>query len=86
MRFQESPGVRSFAFHNCFRCSGHDDLVATTSSIRSKVNHVVSRFDDIAVMFYYDHNVSCVGQLMETIQKSLYVCQVKAGCWFIQDV
>src|SRR4051812_36541644 len=51
-------GVACLAFDNFFRRTLRDDLPSPIAAFRAQINHPVSRFDDIQIVFNDEQGVS----------------------------
>lgn len=69
-----------------FRGAGSNDKSPTASTFGPQVDYVVSRFNDVDIMFNEDHRVSVVDECVKSIQEPVNIGKMKAGSGFVKKV
>ena len=74
--------------HSChfFRCSLGNDGAATVTTLRTDINNIVCRFDDIQIVFNNQNRISSICQALQNFNQLAYVLKVQTGSRLIQNV
>src|SRR6516225_4742929 len=83
---QSQPRIGLLGMRDLFRSSSGHDAAAMDSSIGTKVDNPVGRFDDIQMMLDNDYRVSQVCQSAENVQQFLYIVEMQSGRRFVEYV
>lgn len=65
---------------------GEDDVAAKASAFWTHVDDIVCRFDDVQIVFYHNHCVAFVGELVEYGEQNADVFEVEACSRLVEDV
>ena len=69
---------------NCFRGAARNNLTAAISGFRAEVNHPVSAFDDVEVVFDDDDGMARVHEALENPDQHADVVEVQTGGGFVE--
>lgn len=61
--------MRPLARCNLFGRAGHDDFAARVAAFGAEVNDVVSRLDDVEVVFDEQDGMACVDEAIERFEQ-----------------
>lgn len=75
-----------FHLDDVFRCTCSYDLPATKPTFRAHINNPICAFDDIQIVFNDNYRMTCIYQLIESIEQFGNVFEMKTGGWFIKEI
>ena len=83
---EETGSVTFLVLRHSFRCSTDHQAATSTTTFRSHVDYVISKFDDIKVMLDDKNGIAPVDKFLQYIHKDPNILKMQAGCRFIKDI
>ena len=84
--FQKPAGIGIFNFHDFLRRAASDNVTAFITALRSQINDIVGRFNDIQVVFDDNHGIAEFDKPVENSQQFLNVIGMQSGRRLVQNV
>src|SRR2546422_11564753 len=84
--FEVLTGIRAAVPDDLLGCAGGDHLAPLVAALRTQIDDVVGRLEDVEIVLDDDNRVSSIDQAMKDIEQALDVREVQAGGRLIEDV
>jgi len=85
-RLKEFTCVAALKLGNLFRCACKDNLTASGAAFGTKVDNVVSYFDNIEVVLDDDNCVARICKSVQNVDKLVDIGCVQTCCGLVQNV
>ena len=69
-----------------FRCSVSDDPASAGAALRTEVNHMIGRSDNVEIVLDYDDGVPLVDELVQHVEELSGVLEVEPSRGLIEDI
>jgi hypothetical protein len=84
--FEESPGMRAAVEGNLLRRSCGHKVSSVLSTLWPKVDDIVSRLDDIEVVFYHNDGIALIDQKVQDMEKLFNITEMEPCCRLVEDI
>ena len=83
---QEFPGVRGRNLDNIFRSACRDDSPSLIPALRTQVDDMIRRLDDVEIVFDDNHRITAIDETLQDIEQFVDIRRMESCRRLIEDV
>ena len=84
--FQELPRIRLRDSADIFRRPRRNDRAASVAAFRSQIDEIISRLDDIEIMFNDNDRISAIDEELQDIHQLVDIRRMQPSRRFVEDI